>query len=548
MTLQSDESRGAAVILSTRKQKLSSLLCMSLIVNKMIGTGIFLTPSIIFQYCQGNIPIYLSLWLVGGIIVMSGLLIYLEFSLNLPFKNGGEKNYLLKSFPNPAGLVGCIYSFQMVILGFSSGNSFAFGKYFLYAAFGYDSNSDDDWYVKLVGVLCITGCVWLHIKFPDHGTGLFNFLGIFKILILIMIIFIGALVGLGMISLDSTATAVTTTIDTNASPSGYSISIALLEIIYSFKGWENANYVLLEVSDPHFILTVVAPSAVLITVILYFLVILSYLIVIPKEEMINSGVLVAGIFFNKIFGESIASKILPIFIAFSNLGNVLVVSFAHGHVNQELAKSNYLPFSHYFEDLNHSLILHWVVTVLVLIGPPSSAIYEFVVNLYIYPGTWINILLTIGLIYLKYTSHGEKWGSFSSEFAVANYGTSIDEETGESPNTSFSVEDDDNTSYTDFDSLLSQPISVQNRQFSTPALFIGIFLAANTFLAVFPFIQPPVDSPAANLPIPYWLFPVIGTSVLLIGGIWFYTRKWYIAYRYKKYGIGSPEVKYEEKL
>ncbi|CAH2350485.1 high-affinity methionine permease [[Candida] railenensis] len=528
--------------------KLSSLSCMSLIVNKMIGTGIFSTPSIIFQYCQGSVPIYLTLWLVGGIIIMSGLLIFLEFSLNLPFKNGGEKNYLLRSFPNPNGLIGCIYSFQMVLLGFSSGNSFAFGKYILFA-FGYNSKSDTDWNVKIVGVLCISACIWLHIKYPNQGTQLFNFLGVFKILILVLIIFIGGLAFAGVIDVEDGTPVAPTLVASEIHQSPYSISIALLEIIYSFKGWENANYVLSEVSDPYKVLTVVAPLAVVVTVLLYFFVILSYLIVIPKEEMMNSGVLVAGIFFTKIFGENWASRVLPILIALSNLGNVLVVSFAHGHVNQELAKSNYLPFSDYFTNLNHSLILHWFITVLVLVAPPSSAIYEFVVNLYIYPGTWINILLTLGLIYLKCNSDKERWGVDQQQIqSNLQYQSIEDEENIEEDGPSSYYPDDADTSFTDFDSLLSQPLSSSKRQFSTPGLFIGIFLLANIFLAVLPFIPPPSGSSAAKSPIPYWVFPTVGTGVLVAGGVWFYARDWYNSFAYRKYGTGSPEVKYEEHL
>ncbi|KAM9886777.1 hypothetical protein OXX79_013994, partial [Metschnikowia pulcherrima] len=35
--------------------KLGTFSCISLITNKMIGTGLFSTPSIIFKYCNGNV-------------------------------------------------------------------------------------------------------------------------------------------------------------------------------------------------------------------------------------------------------------------------------------------------------------------------------------------------------------------------------------------------------------------------------------------------------------------------------------------------------------
>lgn len=501
----------------------------------MLGTGLFSTPGIIFRYVGGNIPLYLFLWFFGAVIVFSGLIIYLEYALNLPIKNGGEKNYLLRVFKQPKGLSGCIYAFQMVLLGFSSGNSFAFGKY---VSFG------NDWDAKLLGVGVITFCTWLHIKYPNQGTSLFNFLGVFKILVLVLIIILGAFVALGWIEVPHSQPPAIIKTDN----SFYSVSVALLEIIYSFKGWENANYVLLEIDDPYHVLTIAAPAAVLLVTVLYFLVILSYLVVIPKHELLNSGVLVAGIFFNKIFGESITSKVLLLLIASSTLGNVMVVSFAHLYVNQELAKSNYIPFSKYFSNINHSLLLHWAVSVFILVAPPSSEIFEFVVNLYIYPGTWINLAITIGLIYLRLNKKSENWGEFNYSF---NFGTR-DAETfkdnisllDESEPT---ADDSQDEAYTEFDSLLSlenqSGIHDSNQIISAPLFCIGLFLIANLFLALFPFVPP--SNPSATS-IPYWCFPVVGTGVLALGAVFFFARSWFNNYQYTKYGIGEPEVRYED--
>ncbi|RLV91985.1 High-affinity methionine permease [Spathaspora sp. JA1] len=528
------------------KQKLGTLSCISLIVNKIIGTGIFSNPSPIFQYVNGNVGIFLLLFFLGGIIIFCGLLIYLEFALNLPFKNGGELNYLLRSFNRlPKGLMGCIYSFSIVLLGFSSGNSYAFGKYVLFAITGKQDMNDT--VVKAVGVGCISFCIWLHIKFPNQGTSLFNFLGIFKILILVLIIAIGGLASLGLLNIETTDNfnGDVWKFHNNVKPNSYSISVALLEVIYSFKGWENVNYVLSEVDNPYHILTVAAPLAVALTTGLYFLVIISYLIIIPKEEILSSGVLIAGIFFNKVFGESITARLLPIFISLSNLGNVLVVSYAHSVVNQELAYNNYLPFSKYFQNLSHSLLLHGAITIIILIAPPSTEIYEFIVNLYIYPGTWINVAISAGLIYLKLNRKKEYWG----EFNPIEHTLNTDEE--DVPIDSDSIEsysscDDDLQEYTpqrrhSHGHMLHVTItnetvqSENNKKISAPLICVVIFLISNIFLALFPFVPPPNKD---SLAIPYWMFPVIGTGVLALGGVFYYARP--------MWSVEDKEIKYED--
>ncbi len=59
----------------------------------------------------------------------------------------------------------------------------------------------------------------------------------------------------------------------------------------------------------------------------------------------NSEVIVAGVFFRNIFGNTPESRPLPAFVALSNTGNVVAISFAHSRVNQELAKEGLLPWS-----------------------------------------------------------------------------------------------------------------------------------------------------------------------------------------------------------
>lgn len=517
--------------------KLGTLSCISLITNKMIGTGLFSTPSIIFRYCNGNVPLFLLLWVLGAVIILSGLLIYLEYALNLPFKNGGEKNYLLRVLRKPKGLSGCVYAFQIVFLGFSSGNSFAFGKYLWYAISG-DEKGDDAWTSKLIGVACITFCIWLHIKYPSQGTSLFNFLGMFKIVILFLIIGIGCLVAVNAIELQPVNLPTNINFPTS-SASSYSIAVALLEVVYSFKGWENVNYVLQELEDPYHALTITAPLAVIIVTFLYIMVVVSYLIVIPKQELLSSGVLVAGIFFNKVFGESVTSRILPVLISLLTLGNVMVVSFAHSHVNQELARNNYLPFSKFFENFNHSLILHWAITVLILVGPPSADVYEFVVNLYIYPGTWINLFITAGLIYLKLNSKKENWGHWRFVENLEAFEDSNEQGAAEvaSPDSSsiksYNPGSSSDQEYTEFDLLLSHANSTHfqatHKSYSAPWICILVFFFANLFLALFPFVPPPASIPRNT--IPYWCFPVAGTGCLLMGAAFYYGREWFYSYK-----------------
>ncbi|KAH8890092.1 amino acid transporter [Thozetella sp. PMI_491] len=446
---------------------------VSLILNKMIGTG-----SDIFS-STGSVGISIVLWLLGGLLTFAGLSVYLEFGLAIP-RSGGEKNYLERVYRRPRYLATCIFAVQMVLLGFSAGNSLAFGRYVLLALGG---ESLDGWPARTIGVACITAVVLLHSTLPRWGLRLATLLGVFKVIILLLIVFSGFAVLAGYRLVPNPHNF------DNAFSVGrgegwggggaYAYATALLQVVYSYKGWENANYVLGELKNPRRTLAIAAPLAVGGVTILYVLVNVAYFAAIPKEDIAESEVIVAGLFFQNVFGKSVAARSLPTFVAMSNLGNVVAVSFAHARVNQELAKEGLLPYSKLwasnkpFRAPAASLFLHWLVTVIVLIAPPAGPAYNFIVNLYTYPGTWINAFVAAGLIYLQY-SKKEEWSSPWHTYL---------------------------------------PVTV-------------VFLLTNLFLAITPFVPPDGSWDAEGYP--YYVFPAVGTGVLLLGVVYwaFFTKLW----------------------
>lgn len=449
-----------------------------LILNKMIGTGIFSTPSGIFA-ATGSVGVSLILWLIGGLLTFCGLSVFLEFGLAIP-RSGGEKNYLERVYRHPKYLATSVFLSQMVLLGFSSGNSLAFGRYVLFAS-GHDIA--DGWQARGIAIACITFAVLLHGLLPKWGIRLFNVLGVFKVFILLFIVCSGfaALAGHRRVPDPHNFDNAFRLEEGDGYGGGgvYAYATALLRIIYSYKGWENANYVLGEVKNPRKTLSLAAPIAVGGTTILYVLANVAYFAAIPKSELAKSEVIVAGIFFRNVFGDSAGARALPAFVALSNLGNVLAVSFAHARVNQELAKEGLLPYSKFWASnwpVNAplaSLFLHWIVTVIVLVAPPAGPAYNFIVDLYTYPGAWINGFVVAGLIYIQFKK-SENWTSPWHTFL---------------------------------------PISI-------------LYLLANIFLAVVPFIPPTGGSNQDGYP--YYVFPIVGVGVLLLGGVYWalWTKVW----------------------
>ncbi|KAK9777965.1 putative High-affinity methionine permease [Seiridium cardinale] len=459
-------------------RKIGVMGAIFLILNKMIGTGIFSTPSGIFA-ATGSVGVSLILWLVGGMLTFCGLSVFLEFGLAIPL-SGGEKNYLERVYRHPRYLATCVLASQMILLGFSSGNALAFGRYILFAS---GSTEPDGWAARGIGIVCITFAVTLHSVFPKWGLRLVNVLGVFKVAVLLLIVFSGfaALAGRRLVpdphNFDDAFTFHRG--DGWGGGGAYAYAQALLRVIYSYKGWENANYVIGELRHPRKTLAVAAPIAIGGVTILYVLANVAYFAAISKEDLATSEVIVAGVFFRNIFGDSAAARSLPTFVALSNLGNVLAVSFAHARLNQEFGKEGLLPFSKFWASIKPfnapapALFLHWLITVIILVAPPAGPAYNFIVDLYTYPGAWINGFVAAGLIYLHWKK-SENWSSPWHSYL---------------------------------------PITV-------------LYLLANMFLAFVPFIPPDGNWNAEGYP--YFVFPVVGVGVLFLGGVYWtaWTKIW----------------------
>lgn len=170
---------------SSSRRQIGTVSAVFLIFNRMVGTGIFATPSSIFSL-SGSVGLSLFMWVAGATIALSGMLVYMEFGTGLP-RNGGEKNYLEYVFRKPRFLVTTSYAMYVVLLGWAGSNSVVFGEYILNAA----NVEVTRWNQRGVGLACITAAFLVHSFSVKWGLRLQNFLGIIKLLILLLIIVSG---------------------------------------------------------------------------------------------------------------------------------------------------------------------------------------------------------------------------------------------------------------------------------------------------------------------------------------------------------------------
>ena len=91
------------------------------------------------------------------------------------------------------------------------------------------------------------------------------------------------------------------------------------------KHGDNVNNILNEVKNPIRTVKYIGPVALLTACLMYILINVAYLSVVPLDEVRHSRELIAALFFDHLgFGKIF----LPIAIALSAAGNVMVVTFS----------------------------------------------------------------------------------------------------------------------------------------------------------------------------------------------------------------------------
>lgn len=314
---------------STLGRTLSRQSAYILVISRVLGSGIFATPGTIIR-AVGSVGLALSLWVVGAVVAACGLAIALEYGSMLP-RSGGEKVYLEFTYRRPRFLASTVVAIMVVCLGFTASNCVVFSQYVLFAA-GVEEPAE--WVRKGVAVGLLTAITIIHGVFRAQGVKIQNFLGWIKVGLIVFMI----LSGVYVVIFRPTGSAPGAS--TLYSVSGWNdlwqgsnwnwgvVSTSLFQVFYSYAGLENANNVLNEVKDPVRTLRFVSISALVTACVLYLLTNVAYFIVVPVEEIKASGELVAALFFERVFGGNVGGKLLPLAVALSAAGNVMVVAFA----------------------------------------------------------------------------------------------------------------------------------------------------------------------------------------------------------------------------
>ncbi|KAJ6476892.1 APC amino acid permease [Mycena sanguinolenta] len=458
------------------KRKLGLTSAVFLVFNRVIGTGIYATPSVILR-TSGSVGVALCMWLLGALVAAAGTAVYVELGTGLP-RNGGEKNYLEFIYRRPRFLVSCSFVVYTLIIGSAAANSIVFGEYVLNALDIEPSRFNS----RLIAILVLTFCLLVHGTLLTFGVRLQNTLGFLKLVILSIISVLGLFSLLGAPGLVVRAPyeqprnfASWATFWEGSGTGANGFVTALYSVIWSFIGYANANYALSEVRDPVRTIKRAAPLAMGAVSVMYMAINVAYFAVVSKNDILNSRRIVAALFFRNLFGPA-TERALSVFIALSTLGNLLAGQFTQGRVIQELGREGILPYSAFFASNKPfgaplaGLLTQYLVSCAFILGPPPGDAYLFMISTSSYSLALINTLVSFGLLLL----HTPAYKAF-----------------GWAP------------------------------PFRAPRAVTVLFFLSNVFLVAVPLV-PPAPGHRVYDALPYYLHAVVALAVSLLGAAYWY--------------------------
>lgn len=210
------------------------------VMGGIIGSGIFINPSIVAREVRTPVMI-LGAWVLGGAMAILGALIWAELAARLPLV-GGQYAYIREAF-HPA--LAFLYGWALLLVTNAGGTAavaVTFAKYFLALTRVHSSDA-------IVATAALAALTFINCLGVRAGSGVQSVLMVLKIGVIAALIVCGAWFVFASPAapqvawkplLDRPGTLHVTT----------AMGAALVPVLFSYGGWQTANFIAGEVRDP----------------------------------------------------------------------------------------------------------------------------------------------------------------------------------------------------------------------------------------------------------------------------------------------------------
>ncbi len=285
---------------------------VSLIVGIVIGVGIHETAPLVFRNA-GSASAAMLFWVLGAVISLSGALCYAELASAWP-RSGGEYGYLTRAFGRFSGFLFGWCQLTVVRTGNVGMMAFIFAEY---AARLWGLSSVQTIALAIAAPLVFSG---LNILGVAVGTRTQNALTLLKLLGFGSIVLAGLIWGEGGNATPTPA----------AAENSASLGLALLFVLFTYGGWNDAALVTAEIRDSRRNIVRSLVIGVGVITLVYLLVNAAYLRALGYEAASESSGIAAEAL-KLAFGPP-GAKIMSLIVMVSALGSVNGIIFTGARI------------------------------------------------------------------------------------------------------------------------------------------------------------------------------------------------------------------------
>jgi APA family basic amino acid/polyamine antiporter len=241
------------------------------VIGGIIGAGIFINPYIVAQRLPTG-PWVLAAWLAGGAIALAGAFAFAELGSLFP-RVGGHYAYLRDAYHPFAGFLYGWALLLMIECGAIAAIAITFAQYTLrFLGRGAAAATP----LAVAAIVVVAAVNYLGVK---PGSRLLNVFVVLKVAALAL------LIGAGLVMpVSGPAAAAVGAVGAAPAAGGaggppliVAFGMALVPIMFSYGGWQNANYVAEEIRDPKRNVPLAIVAGTVVVVIVYVLVNVVYL-------------------------------------------------------------------------------------------------------------------------------------------------------------------------------------------------------------------------------------------------------------------------------
>ena len=286
------------------KRHLSLLDATCVVVGIVIGVGIFRSPSLVAAMSGTPTRMVLA-WVLGGVLCFCGALTYAELATAYP-RVGGEYVYLDRAFGGAVSFLFVWARMTVIQTGTIAATAYVFGDY-LARLVPVARAGPLVWALAATVVLTITNLVGL-----KTGKWTQNVLTALKV------VGVAAIAAVGLVCTPAAAPAAAAPAAAADGPGLAGFGLAMIFVLYTFGGWNEAAYVAGELKKPkRNTLWLLVGSIALLTVV-YVAVNLAYLRVLGFEAMGKASAVAADAA-GAVFGPG-GGAAVSVLVAISALG------------------------------------------------------------------------------------------------------------------------------------------------------------------------------------------------------------------------------------